>query len=387
MNDWKTVRLGDVCEIAAGQGAPQGDSNYCNDGKPFVKAGNLIELIEGKHENQIQKVSEEVAKSHKLKKYSAGSILFAKSGMSCMKGYVYQLKNDSYVVSHLAIVKPKEDSSNYIEYCLRHIKPNTLVKDEAYPSISLQDISNLQIPLPPLAEQKHIAAVLNKCTALIAKHREMLAKYDTLIKSRFIEMFGDPVTNERNWEKVRLDSVADIKIGPFGSLLHQEDYITGGHALVNPSHIIDGRICTDEKLTISNEKYTELTPYHLQKHDVVMGRRGEMGRCAVVDSDGLLCGTGSLIIRTKGELKSDFIQKIISFPSYKKTIEDKAVGQTMPNLNVPIVSSFEIIKPPKEVQDNYYAFVQQIDKSKFAVQKSLEKAETLYKSLMQEYFG
>ena len=387
MNDWKTVRLGDVCEIAAGQGAPQGDSNYCNDGTPFVKAGNLIELIEGKHENQIQKVSEEVAKSHKLKKYSAGSILFAKSGMSCMKGYVYQLKNDSYVVSHLAIVKPKEDSSNYIEYCLRHIKPNTLVKDEAYPSISLQDISNLQIPLPPLAEQKHIAAVLNKCTALIAKHREMLAKYDTLIKSRFIEMFGDPVTNERNWEKVRLDSVADIKIGPFGSLLHQEDYITGGHALVNPSHIIDGRICTDEKLTISNEKYTELTPYHLQKHDVVMGRRGEMGRCAVVDSDGLLCGTGSLIIRTKGELKSDFIQKIISFPSYKKTIEDKAVGQTMPNLNVPIVSSFEIIKPPKEVQDNYYAFVQQIDKSKFAVQKSLEKAETLYKSLMQEYFG
>ncbi|MBR0100046.1 MAG: restriction endonuclease subunit S [Treponema sp.] len=104
-----------------------------------------------------------------------------------------------------------------------------------------------------------------------------------------------------------------------------------------------------------------------------MGRRGEMGRCAVVDSEGLLCGTGSLIIRTKGELKSDFIQKIISFPSYKKTIEDKAVGQTMPNLNVPIVSSFEIIKPPKEVQDNYYAFVQQIDKSKFEIANSLKR--------------
>ena len=190
-------------------------------------------------------------------------------------------------------------------------------------------------------------------------------------------MFGDPVINERNWEKVRLDSVADIKIGPFGSLLHHEDYITGGHALVNPSHIIDGKICTDEKLTISDEKYTELTPYHLQKHDVVMGRRGEMGRCAVVDSDDLLCGTGSLIIRTKGELKSDFIQKIISFPSYKKTIEDKAVGQTMPNLNVPIVSSFEIIKPPKEVQDNYYAFVQQIDKSKFEIWRYLKFSDIM----------
>ena len=186
-------------------------------------------------------------------------------------------------------------------------------------------------------------------------------------------MFGDPVINERKWGKVKLDSVADIKIGPFGSLLHQEDYIIGGHALVNPSHIIDGRICTDEKLTISDEKYTELFPYHLQKHDVVMGRRGEMGRCAVVDSDGMLCGTGSLIIRSKGELKPDFIQKIISFPSYKKTIEDKAIGQTMPNLNVPIVSSFEIIKPPKEVQDNYSAFVQQIDKSKFEIANSLKR--------------
>lgn len=185
MSEWKTVRLGDVCEIAAGQGAPQGDSNYCDEGTPFVKAGNLIELIEGKSEKQIQKVSEEVAKSHKLKKYKASSILFAKSGMSCMKGYVYQLKNDCYVVSHLAIVKPKEDFSDYIEYCLRHIKPNTLVKDEAYPSISLRDISNLQIPLPPLETQKHIAAVLDKCTSLISKYKKILEKYDTLIKSKF----------------------------------------------------------------------------------------------------------------------------------------------------------------------------------------------------------
>ena len=89
-----------------------------------------------------------------------------------------------------------------------------------------------------------------------------------------------------------------------------------------------------------------------------------MGRCAIVKKEGFLCGTGSLLIRTKGEVKSDYIQKIISFPSFKKTIEDIAVGQTMPNLNVPIVSSFQIIKPPMEVQDSYYNFVKQVDKSK-----------------------
>ena len=121
--------------------------------------------------------------------------------------------------------------------------------------------------------------------------------------------------------------------------------------------------------------------------DIVMGRRGEMGRCAVVPDEGYLCGTGSLLIRTKGEVTADYLQKVISFPTFKKIIEDMAVGQTMPNLNVPIVSSFQIIKPPIDVQRRYYAFVAEVDKSKLAVKQSLEKLETLKKSLMQEYFG
>ena len=207
------IKLGAICDISAGQGAPQGDSNYCDNGTPFVKAGNLIELLQGKNETDIQKVSEDVAKKHKLKKYTAGSILFAKSGMSCMKGYVYQLKNDSYVVSHLAIVKPIKDSSDYIEYCLRHIKPNSLVKDEAYPSISLQDISNLKIPLPSLEEQIKISKQLYICTQIINKHKKQLEKYDTLIKSRFIEMFGDPINNPKNWNCDVWSNILTIKNG------------------------------------------------------------------------------------------------------------------------------------------------------------------------------
>ena len=136
-----------------------------------------------------------------------------------------------------------------------------------------------------------------------------------------------------------------------------------------------------------DEKYEELSAYQLKTGDVVMGRRGEMGRCAVVPEDGFLCGTGSMLIRTKGEVTADYIQKIISFPSFKKTIEDMAVGQTMPNLNVPIVSGFQIIKPPMEVQDRYYAFAEQVNKSKVEIQKALDKTQMLFDSLMQEYFG
>ena len=147
------MKISDICVVSAGQGAPQGDSNYSEIGTPFVKAGNLVELLSGKTENEIQKVSEAVAKSHKLKKYPAGSILFAKSGMSCMKGYVYKLNNDAYVVSHLAILTPKSVNSDYLNFCLRHIKPNTLVKDAAYPSISLEDISNLSYTIEAIEQR------------------------------------------------------------------------------------------------------------------------------------------------------------------------------------------------------------------------------------------
>ena len=263
-------------------------------------------------------------------------------------------------------------------------KLNTTV---TIPSLTKSNLLNVEIPLPNLEKQKQIVELLDKVTSLISLRKQQLAKLDELVKVRFVEMFGDPVSNPLHWKKVKLSELADIKIGPFGSLLHKEDYVTGGHPLVNPSHIINGRIIVDNDLTLTEGKYFELSAYHLKKNDVVLGRRGEMGRCAVVDEEGLLCGTGSLLIRTNGTVTADYIQKIISFPTFKKTIEDMAVGQTMPNLNVPIVSNFMIIVPPLSVQKDYYDFVECVDQQKQTVQQSLEKLELMKKALMQEYFG
>ena len=185
-------------------------------------------------------------------------------------------------------------------------------------------------------------------------------------------MFGDVINNDRNWPMATMGDVAEIKIGPFGTLLHKEDYIVGGHALVNPSHIVDGKISVDISLTISDEKYEELTAYHLKIDDIVLGRRGEMGRCAVVREEGLLCGTGSLIIRPNDKLKPYFLQTIISNPTYKKIIEDKAVGVTMMNLNVPIVESLRIPMLPIELQNDFIFFMEQVDKSKYHGESTCE---------------
>lgn len=282
----------------------------------------------------------------------------------------WQRDEDQVIVSPLYNVfsVSPELNQQYLYYYLKSDFALHRIKAVATGSVrdnlKLEMLKNFPIRIPRVEEQKYIVQVLDKAKNIIDLRRSVLQKLDDLIKARFVELFGDPVSNQHGYEKVSLSELADIKIGPFGSLLHKEDYIEGGHPLLNPSHIVDGKVAPDYKLSISEEKYNELSAYQLHVGDVVMGRRGEMGRCAIVPDEGYLCGTGSLMIRTKGDVTADYIQKVISFPSFKKTIEDMAVGQTMPNLNVPIVSSFQIIKPPIEVQNRYYAFVAAIDKSK-----------------------
>ena len=253
--------------------------------------------------------------------------------------------------------------------------------------LKAKQLNAVVVPDVPIEEQKKIAAQLNVITHLISLRQQQAEKLDELVKARFVEMFGDPISNPHAFARVPLSELAVIKIGPFGSLLHKEDYVHGEHALINPSHITNGKIVIDENLTVSDEKYIELEAYQLRPGDVVLGRRGEMGRCAVVEREGYLCGTGSLLIRTNGQVTADYIQKTISSPAYKRMIEDMAVGQTMQNLNVPIVSKFPIVKPPLDVQKRYYHFAHEIDCEKERIQKSAALLETLKRSLMQQYFG
>ena len=136
MAKWEMVRLGDVTTVTAGQGAPQSTSDYSNEGTAFIRAGHLSDLLSGSLcENDIPKVSEVIAVTHKLKLYPRNSIVFAKSGMSCVKGYVYKLKNDCHVVNHLACLIPNTVSPDFLRYSLLRFPPNRLIKDESYPSM------------------------------------------------------------------------------------------------------------------------------------------------------------------------------------------------------------------------------------------------------------
>jgi type I restriction enzyme S subunit len=348
---------------------------------------NGVELLE---DGEYDYLNGGINPSGKWNEYnvSANTIAISEGGNSC--GYVNYMNTPFWCGAHCYYLFETIDNTRYLYYALKSQQKRImqLRSGACMPNIKKSDLGDFEFMFEcDEEEQSRIVNILGKVENIISYRNKQLLYLDELVKARFVEMFGDPVVNPHGYEKVALSELAEIKIGPFGSLLHKEDYIENGHPILNPSHITEGKIVPDYTLTISDEKYKELSPYQLRLGDVVMGRRGEMGRCAVVMEEGFLCGTGSLIIRTKGKVTSDYIQKIISFPSFKKSVEDMAVGQTMPNLNVPIVSSFQIIKPPIEVQNNYYLFVAEVDKSKVAIQSSLDQTQQLFDSLMQEYFG
>ena len=232
-------------------------------------------------------------------------------------------------------------------------------------TLNKKTLGQALICLPPLGLQKEIAGQLDFISVQIAQAEKQLSRLDQLVKSRFVEMFGDPCEPNGCGGRVRIDSFCELRIGPFGSSLHKEDYIEGGHELINPSHIVNGKLCPDSALTINDEKFVSMSAYHLHIGDVVLGRRGEIGRCAVVDREGLICGTGSMILRPGAECRSDYLQRVISFPSFSHALEGDAVGVTMKNLNAKIVGSAEVCLPPIELQERFAAFVAQVDKPRF----------------------
>lgn len=194
----------------------------------------------------------------------------------------------------------------------------------------------LELPvfLPPLSEQRRIAAILDKADAIRTKRRQVLAHLDLVATALTAKILED-----RSWTSV-LSAYAVIQIGPFGSLLHKSDYIEGGIPVINPVHIKNGVLIPDSKFSISEDKASELSLYRLLPGDVVMGRRGEMGRAAVVQEEhrGAVCGTGSLILRPRIK-PSEIIHAIVTSPRMRSHLERSSLGATLPNLNASIVNN------------------------------------------------
>ena len=249
-------------------------------------------------------------------------------------------------------------------------------------------LKEINVPIPPLSEQQSIVAELDKINELISLKKAQLKDLDALAQSIFYDMFGDPIENEKGWEVKKLGDVSTIKTGPFGSMLHKEDYISNGIPLVNPIHIKDYRVVADKDFTISDEKAKELSNYILRKNDVIFARRGDIGRCAVISDkeNGYLCGTGSLFVRFELRVIPQYIMYIIRSNSFIKELISKAKGATMLNLNSTIIAALTIPLPPLFLQQEFAKRIELIEQQKAQISSTIKDLETLLASRMQHWF-
>lgn len=190
----------------------------------------------------------------------------------------------------------------------------------------------------------------------IAVEKAQLIKEKKIKKQKLLPPISDeekPFELPEGWEWCRFaEYTVEIATGPFGSMINKREYITDGIPLVNPSHMIDGRIVEDEQITVTKNKADELTSYIINKGDVVMARRGEMGRCAIVTNreNGWLCGTGSFALKFTAEVDRDFVFTMFSANSTRRYLGGESVGATMTNLNHGILNKMPLMIPPVKEQ-------------------------------------
>ena len=338
----------------------------------------------------------ETTKGVESRRLEAGDIVFARTGSTgnsllvgdCPEGAVFA----SYLIR--LRVQPEVADPGYVSHFFRspgYWRQITSASDGGVQKgVNASKLKKLLVPLPTLEVQQRIAAMLDAADELRAKRRLALAKLDEWPRAVFHEMFGDPVRNERGWPVHPLKEVSlKIQIGPFGSLLHKSDYVEGGIPLVNPMHIVDSMIRPHREQTINSQKYAQLKPYRLEVGDVVMGRRGEMGRVAIVGESeaGFLCGSGSLYMRPDSDrVTSPYMAAALSSARGRRHLENSAQGVTMLNLNSEIVGSFEFGLPPIELQREFSATLAAQVALKAGLRSHAIALDTLFASLQQRAF-
>lgn len=308
-------------------------------------------------------------------------------------------KEECCIGRGLASLTPKTDKCNqkYLYYALQS-KIDILTAQgtgSTFKAISKKVLEKTNIPMYSLNEQKNITDILNKVDYAVVSRRKQIYWLDQLVKSRFVELFGDPFINSMKWKRLKIKDAVTVE-PQNGMYKPQSDYVTDGSGtpILRIDSFYNG-VVTDFTLLkrlLCNEK--DKRKYLLKEDDIIINRVNSieyLGKCAHIT--GLLEETvyESNMMRIHFDSKRFnpiyVVQLLGSRFVYDQIVNHakKAVNQA--SINQKDILDLDIYEPPLALQDQFAAFVKQVDKSKLAVQKSLDELETLKKSLMQQYFG
>ena len=318
----------------------------------------------------------------------------------------YKSNANEYIIHGMNLLVLRVDRqimmSEYAEYFfnsdsfLRQI-PNITKKSVNQASFNISSLRELFIPIPQLDQQREVVHILDGVCALISLRKQQLAKLDELVKARFVELFGDPIDNPKGLPVKTLKELSTLITNGNTPKGGSENYVDKGILFLRSQNVWRNRIELDDVAYIDEATHHSLKKSSLKHKDILITKTGRintenssLGRAALYlgEDDSANINGHVYLIRLDGSVVPEYVVTILTSEAYRKYIRKVCVGGIdKRQINLDQVEDFPIILPSVDLQEQFAAFVEQTDKSKLAVQQSIDQLETLKKSLMQKYFG
>ena len=376
MSKTRMKSLSELCDLNMGQ-SPSSDSyNKEGDGIPFYQGnadfGELHPTVRFWC-NSPTKIAHE------------GDILIS---VRAPIGALNVATEECCIGRGLAALTAKVDVSDrqYVFYALRSRVDELIASGtgSTFKAISKTILGGIKLPAPNVDEQQKIAAVLDKVTALIADRKEQLEQLDLMVKSRFVEMFGDPVENPMGWELLPLGNIGELNRGISKHRPRNAPELLGGvYPLVQTGEVANADLYIESySATYSDIGLKQSKMW--AKGTLCITIAANIAKTAILGFDA--CFPDSVVGFTANE-KTNEIFMHFWFSFFQKLLEEQAPESAQKNINLRILNALEVATPPIGLQNRFADFVSATDKAKIEIRQGLKELEVQYNALMQRYFG
>lgn len=385
---WSLVSLGSIAEkIDYGLTA---SANFDIDGPKFLR---ITDLQDGSVEwNSVPscECSEKDMVQYKLEN---GDIVFARTGATTGKSYLLKsLDIPAVFASYLIRLRPKNTiDSNFLAHFFQ--SPNywsqigVMANGAAQPGVNASKLKELIVPLPPLPEQKRIAAILDKADAIRRKRQQAIKLADDFLRSVFLEMFGDPVTNPKGWARCKFEDLTDMVT--YGLTVRPE-YIDDGIPLISAKEIRSGTINLEICSRISVADLDALSSKARPNYgDILFSKTGSIGHCALVDTEEPFAITqnAARIVPNAKRCISHFLLGLLRTKYFYNLANKEAKGNAVKDLQLGVMKAFPVYAPPLELQRKYSEILQKFTGQNILQEDALKRSEENFNSLSQKAFS
>ena len=385
MSNWRYVKIGDVCTVERG-GSPRPIDKFITDDPNGI---NWIKIGDTNSSMYITQTAQKIIpEGMKKSRYVQPGDFLLSNSMSFGRPYI--LKIDGCIHDGWLVLRDNDGifDKRFLYYYLS--SPSTYQKFKnmavggVVNNLNSEMVRGVTVPVPPMDEQIDIVTTLDKVTELISLRKEQLAKLDRLVKSRFIELFGDPVYNNDGLPTKKLRELGSLDRGRSQHRPRNDPKLLNGpYPLIQTGEVASaGLYITEYKNTYSELGLQQSKMWKAGTLCITIA--ANIAQTAILTFDA--CFPDSVV----GFVPNDAVSAIYMhywFGFFQKILEEQAPQVAQKNINLKILSDLDVMVPKKEHQEQFAAFVEQTDKSKLAIQQSLNKLELLKKALMQEYFG